>query len=519
MRGKEIEARQQGMDELKSALREALSQLADAGLEGLDIDLDSEQDLHCMIGIDVIRLEELTRLLVKANTQVDEFTQALQGGVTAEKLAKMTEAVKHRDDIAQDVLDLIGIEASSPEDLPTDEGAEVSDVVVEIESDQSGGNEGPALEAANHTQESDVKSSNTQIPVETERDQPVDSSATADEQGGVSDDIVDVDYEVITRLFDVVAKGEISRAYWLLKSHSELGCSIEVAPITLRCISDAGQLNPGESPGADLRRSLAELAETDLTTYESKLLAMSAVMPVALFAQHKPTWLYTIVNQLRSGSGDAALSELFDTVASTCIDQSVWIGERAISSAAVRSGRSDRLRELQAKAKLFKEQLPHFQFNFRPAAEAFKEAFRDRADLGRLVGIVADDRQKERTWVQDYLKGLDSESVLDELMHGKRHRGRPIPAVQGAARTKMLHHIDQVREMADNWLYLSAEKLAEPNLHAQRELANKVLTLIPSALGSLQDQHSANPWRNLALDISAQSLNRMLAVVRVILNQ
>jgi hypothetical protein len=491
---------------------------------------------------DISTVSTLTDSLNEKNNQIVELQSLIQENVSAENVASMTDAVQQRDRLSQDLLAKLEYDRSFDEDddhpdvsaeqISTNgAGADEDDTITDAMDKQDGDSQSPELP---HT-ENEVEVSNDQeIAEELDRSNgrqvaPVDASNGV---GGKDVEDLEIDDEeasisspdresqddrpapgVVQRLQSLASAGELSKCYWLAWAEAGLNHSVGVPPIALQCVAAAGELQPGVPPSVTLRRGLTEFAKEDFLSFENKTLGIAAVIPTALFCQQNPAGLYTLVNQLRSSAGESALNELFNETINSCVDQGIWIGESAISSVAIKSGRSERARDVIKSAEQFKQQLPHFNFSYRPAAEAFREIFRSRSGIGRALGIVVGNKENEREWLQEYLKGFDAELMLDDKLSRTRFRGKPLAKVQGGPRTKMLHHVEQVRDMAEQWIFYSSDRIAEPNVQSQRQLVNRVQALMSSAIESLESQMSGNQWRNVVLEFAAKSLVRVNSIL------
>jgi hypothetical protein len=255
----------------------------------------------------------------------------------------MTNAVKVRDAKRQQILGLLGEGVAENEHLPdVDSGTvESEELKRESQDSQLSDNDSDSIQDADDDSE-------IEQPVKIVTTPEIESVVGAEKPDETATDSeLDIEARVVGQVLDFASKGEVSRAYWLLWAQKQLGGSVGLPPVGVRCLGQAGQLTSSNLPGPGLKQSLAEFSEEDLSKFENRILALATVIPTALFCQQKPNWLYAVVNQLRSGVGEVALNDLFEAVASNCIDQDLWVSDRAISSVAVRSDRSEKLRSLR----------------------------------------------------------------------------------------------------------------------------------------------------------------------------
>ena len=395
---------------IKNVIEDAYRALNDAGsvVDGANFDLPIL--IEKLSDDDVATTSSLTDALNVKNEKIRELQQQIQEAVSAELLAAMTDAVQCRDQYCQELKGIFGGDPASDEtdvvaghpekrsriSVPAQHSSDEKVALVDTgdqDLDETVSAEGAAAEPVEKeaqkiedAETSDMDVESTHKSTDLSRDLP--SEASTDEAARKDRLYPSVE----ERLESYAIAGEVSKCYWLTWANAALGNPGQISPVALQCVAAAGELRPGVPPTITLRRGLSEVAKEDFSKFENRVLGIAAVIPAALFCQQNPTGLYTLTNQLRSSVGESSLDEIFDETIKACVDQGIWISERAISSVAVKSGHSERAREIIRNAEQFKAQLPHFNFSYRPAAEAFREMFRSRAGIGRALAIVADAR-------------------------------------------------------------------------------------------------------------------------------
>lgn len=314
-------------------------------------------------------------------------------------------------------------------------------------------------------------------------------------------------------LANYACSGEVAKCYWLLRAAEELDGESLLPSTLVGAVAEAGQLIPSGSAGPQLRSLLDASLKVDLDI-SGQLLAASALLPTALFCAQTPTSVYTLASQNKSGI--PAVDAVIEEVVRVCLYQEACVRMADIEELSSLQADETELKQVVTDARSLQYQMPHFSINFRPAAEAFREAFRERSELGRVLAAVAGNKQKDRRWVERYMEQLDLDDALDAIMEGRRHRGRPIPQVQGAARNKMLYHLDQVQQLARSWLEMTGGMQGEKAEQVRKEvvrLVSRLKTSLPSATQILRTQNTTDDDRNVAAQIACVAFDRAARVL------
>lgn len=285
--------------------------------------------------------------------------------------------------------------------------------------------------------------------------------------------------------------GRLSEAYWLAWSREKVGRPTEIASALLGAAAAARAQVPGEIASAESRGFLATAMELNLDSIDS-ILASAAVLPTAVLSPQPAEGVFTLASQMRTGL--PGLDELIEEVTSRCLHQGLFLTWSAIRETDPTEEHYSRIRLVQAQATEFLDHLPHLSITWRPAAEAFRDIFREGQPLRRALKAVRDDNSAEFRWVDSLMEDFDPEALLEELRNKRRIRGRSFPQIQGTSRQKLLHHFEQFKSIVETWLGTRnalQHEIAQSDINAltkfKRRLIGRLLT-VTHELTELMDE-------------------------------
>lgn len=303
--------------------------------------------------------------------------------------------------------------------------------------------------------------------------------------------------------------GRLAEAYWLAWSREKLEQPTEIASALLGAAAAARAQVPGEVPSAESRGFLSTAMELNLDSVDS-ILASAAVMPIAVLSPQPAEGVFTLASQLRTGL--PSLDELIEEVTSNCLHQGLFLTWSTIRETDPTEEHDSRIKFAQAQATEFMDHLPHLSITWRPAAEAFRDIFREGQPLRRALKAVRDDSSAEFRWVESLMEDFDSESLLDELRNNRRIRGRSLPQIQGTARQKLLHHFEQFKSIVETWLGARnaiQHEVSHSDVRALTSFKRRLIGRLSTVIDELTELKDEPGLKGGVLYIAAETLRRL----------
>ena len=325
----------------------------------------------------------------------------------------------------------------------------------------------------------------------------------------------DFDTDVINWVEQHLRAGRLSEAYWLAWSKEQIEGTAELPSALLGLVASARAQAPGDVASADASGFFDQSMELTLDSCTS-ILASAAVIPFALFCPHPPPeGVFTLASQLRTGSPE--LDGLIEDVTSSCLHHGQFLTSATIHETDPSAEKEERLRSAQSDAKDFLDHIPHISITWRPAAEAFRDWFREGQPLRRALRAVAEDNRSEAGWVETYMEeDFDPEAFLENIRSGRKYKGRNIAQVQGTARQKLLHHLAQFRTIVETWLEAQEQSSAGTSgadAASLKAFKRRITAKLPSVLEEVRGGLDDIGIRGAVLNVVDDVLSRLQTVL------
>lgn len=243
-----------------------------------------------------------------------------------------------------------------------------------------------------------------------------------------------------------VANDEAAKAYWVVRS-----CEMDLSADLIGAYALGSQIGVGSAIPGELQSFYGKLVTEDFSPLHSKLLLLGGIAGVALFAEPRPSEVFTLLSFVDTGIKH--LDKLVNRIQSDFLYQGAVRAEDlyGVLSKEERAQEVSRLREMSLE---LLNRIRSTSLSYEPANILLRQLYQEGAELTDLHRAVEKNDESKVSFVRQVIKNTTGEAIVSEAHKlGIKNIVRPI---DGNARSQVIRRLNETLSLGREWLNLSS---------------------------------------------------------------